>query len=307
VLVWVPTPVEHAVACMGGVPTGARLEHWNGELPIPASASDVEIVVPSPLYRVDATGSVLGSLPRLRVVQMLNAGYDLLMGSVPSQAALCTAGSLNASAVADWVLAMILADTRRLDALMVHQHARRWEMAVGPAMSSLRVIVLGYGAIGREVGHRLGAFGCDVVPVVSRARDGLHGVEDLPTLLPGAHVLVVLTPLSEHTRGLVGADVLGALPDGALVVNASRGPILDQEALLSELRTGRLRAALDVTEPEPLPSDHPLWGAPGVRITPHVGGATHDFFRFTYPIVRSQLDRLLAGQPPINVVLAAGR
>jgi phosphoglycerate dehydrogenase-like enzyme len=305
VLAWVPTPVEHATACMGGVPDGARLEHWSGELPVPSSSAEVAILVPSPMYKLDDTASVLGSLPQLRLVQVLNAGYDLIVGAVPPHVTLSNAGDANAAAVADWVLSVILADNRHLDALAAQQREHVWKMALGPAMSSLRVLVLGFGSIGRAVGTRLAAFGCDVVPVVSRARDGMHGVDDLASLLPNANVLVVLAPLTEQTRGLVDAAVLAALPDGALVVNAARGPVLDQEALLAELQAGRLRAALDVTDPEPLPADHPLWDAPGLRITPHVGGATADFFRFTYPVVRTQIERMLAGEPPVNVVRAA--
>ncbi len=307
-LVWVPTPIDHAAATMGGVPDGVTLEFWDGRFPLPASADRVEWLVPSPMYGGNDTVAALGSLPALRVVQVLNAGYDLYVDALPAGVTLCNAGDANAAAVADWVMAVLLAEVRRLDVLAAQQREHRWQLQFGPSMASRRVLVLGYGSIGRALGRRLAAFGCTVVPVASRSRpdEGVRGVDELAALLPSVDVLVVLTPLSPATRGLVDAAVLAALPDGALVINAARGPVVDADALLAELRSGRLRAALDVTDPEPLPADHPLWDAPNVRITPHVAGATSEFFAFTYPVVRQQLERELRGEPLANVVVPAG-
>ena len=138
--------------------------------------------------------------------------------------------------------------------------------------------------------------------VASRAREGVHGPEDLDTLLPDCDIVVVLAALSEQTAGLVDAAFLARLPDGALVLNAARGGVLDQDALLAELRAGRLLAALDVADPDPLPADHPLLGAPGVLYTPHVAGATRATLPNVYGFVGEQVRRHAAGEPLVNVI-----
>jgi phosphoglycerate dehydrogenase-like enzyme len=130
----------------------------------------------------------------------------------------------------------------------------------------------------------------------------VHGVADLPRLLPGADVVVLTVPLTDATRGLVDAAFLARMPDGALLVNVARGKVVDTDALLAELTSGRLRAALDVTDPEPLPADHPLWSAPGLILTPHEGGNTTATPRRMVALVQAQLDRLVAGDEPVNVV-----
>lgn len=288
---------------MGGVPEGVTLEHWDGSEPLPSSAPDVAWVVPSPVFK---DGHLLEGLPSLEVVQILSAGYDWLHDTRLPGVTVCNAGDANAASVADWICAVVLADVRMLDDFRALQAEARWERRLGPSMDTLTVLVVGYGAIGRAVGARLRAFGCTVVPVAGRARpeEGVHAAAALDDLLPDAHVVVLLTPLSAATHHLMGADRLARLRDGALLVNAARGPVVHTEALLAELHSGRIRAALDVTDPEPLPADHPLWQAPGVRITPHIAGGTRDFFRFTYPVVRAQLERAVRGEPLANVVRA---
>jgi phosphoglycerate dehydrogenase-like enzyme len=165
------------------------------------------------------------------------------------------------------------------------------------------VLVVGLGSIGRLVQSRLEALGTTVVGVASHARDGVHGVDELPALLPGADAVVLLTPLSDATRGLMGAAELAAMPDGAVVVNAARGAVIDSDALLAEVAGGRLRAVLDVTDPEPLPDDHPLWSAPGVlSITPHVGGDSPLGWQRAAAFAGDQLARWCAGEELLNVV-----
>jgi phosphoglycerate dehydrogenase-like enzyme len=151
--------------------------------------------------------------------------------------------------------------------------------------------------------QRLRMLGSEVVGVASRARDGLHGIEDLRELLPQAQAVVLLTPLNDSTRGLIGAAELAAMRDGAVLVNAARGQIVDTEALLTEVANGRLRAVLDVTDPEPLPGDHPLWRAAGVlSITPHVGGDSPLGHRRAAEFAAEQFARWCAGEPLLNVV-----
>ena len=162
---------------------------------------------------------------------------------------------------------------------------------------------MGYGSIGKAVEERLRAFGVEVLPVARHARPGVYTPQDLPHLLPQADAVVVLLPLTPETRGLVDREFLSWMKPGALLVNAGRGPVVDTEALLEALREGKVRAALDVTDPEPLPSDHPLWQAPGVLITPHVAGLSQGFHRRAARFLAEQVGRYLRGEPLRNVVL----
>ncbi|MDQ1247005.1 MAG: hypothetical protein QG597_1374 [Actinomycetota bacterium] len=156
--------------------------------------------------------------------------------------------------------------------------------------------------MGQAIGARLAPFDVDLVPVARSSRTGVNGVEELDALLPSADIVVLAVPLTDATRGLLNARRLALLPDDALVVNVARGPVIDTDALLAEVSTGRLRAALDVTDPEPLPADHPLWRAPGVLITPHIGGDTTAFPPRAQALLTAQLRRYCAGEPLVGVV-----
>jgi phosphoglycerate dehydrogenase-like enzyme len=243
----------------------------------------------------------MDDLPELRVVQTLSAGTDGLTGAMPSWVTLCSARGARDSAVAEWVLGALLGATTHV---VEFARADAWgQPRPLQDLAEMTVLILGMGSIGQAVADRLAPFGTDVVGVASRARDGLHGVDELPALLPGADAVVVLTPLSDATRGLLDADALAALPDGALLVNAGRGPVIDTDALVAETATGRLRAVLDVTDPEPLPDGHPLWSAAGVlAITPHIGGNSPRANRLSAELAGDQLRRFCAGEPLINVV-----
>ena len=163
-------------------------------------------------------------------------------------------------------------------------------------------MILGDGAIGGAVEARLAPFEVDLIRVAHHARPGVHSVDDLPSLLPRAEIVVVLLPLTPATTGLLDGELLGLLPPGALLVNAARGPIVDTAALLELLQAGGVRAALDVTDPEPLGADHPLWDAPGVLITPHFAGDTLPADRRAFALVGEQVGRYVGGEPLANVV-----
>jgi phosphoglycerate dehydrogenase-like enzyme len=172
-------------------------------------------------------------------------------------------------------------------------------------LTGARVLILGAGSIGRAVEERMAPFGVSITRVARTARpdEDVHGVDELPVLLPEADVVVLLIPLTESTRQLVDGAFLAALPDGALLVNAARGPVLDTAALLTELGTGRISAALDVTDPEPLPAGHPLWQMENAFITPHIGGAVRGFLPRAYGLAGTQLRRFVAGVPLLNRVV----
>jgi phosphoglycerate dehydrogenase-like enzyme len=163
-------------------------------------------------------------------------------------------------------------------------------------------MILGYGSIGAAVEERLRAFGVEPIRVARRARDGVHSAEELDALLPRADVVVVLLPLTPATTGLLDRRSLSLLAPGALLVNAARGAIVETPALLELLQGARIRAVLDVTDPEPLPREHALWDAPGVLITPHLAGDTLEADRRAFELVGDQVRRFMRGEPLANVV-----
>jgi phosphoglycerate dehydrogenase-like enzyme len=242
------------------------------------------------------------ALPGLRLVQLTSAGAERFVGRLPEGVLLCNARGAHTPATAEWVVAAVLAAQRGLPDLVRAQDARRWESGTHRSLIGARVLVVGAGDIGRTVGRMLAGFDVELTYVARTAREGVHSTDELPQLLPRADVVVLLVPVTDETRGLVDADFLAAMPDGALLVNAARGVVVDTDALVAELARGRLRAALDVTEPEPLPEDHPLWTAPGLLLTPHVGGAVPQTAQRAAEAVVAQVRRILAGEELANVV-----
>jgi phosphoglycerate dehydrogenase-like enzyme len=249
----------------------------------------------------------LGTFPRLRLVQSVTAGVDALLPDIPPGVVLCNAsGGVHDGSVSEWVVTVILASLRGLPAHFAAQGRHQWPPAVeqpilAQELAGRNVCIIGYGAIGRAVEQRLAPFGMHITRVALRPRAGVCPPDEIPRLLPSTQIVVLAAPLTDATRDLVDAGFLAALPDGALVVNVSRGGLVDTEALLAELRRGRLRAALDVTRPEPLPARHPLWSAPNCIITPHVAGTTTRWRERAYRFVGDQLRRYERGEPLQNV------
>ena len=242
----------------------------------------------------------LKALTRLQVVQTLSAGTDWAEPYVPPQATLCSARGARDEPVAEWVVAALLGAT---SGLLECARLQTWTQRRLVDLARWRVVIVGMGSIGQMVADRLEVFGTHVVGVVSRARGDLYGIEDLHSLLPDADAVVVLTPLTGATRGLIGAGELAAMADGALLVNAARGKVVDADALLAEVQSGRLRAVLDVTDPEPLPDGHPLWTARGVlAITPHIAGDSAAGHDQAADLAADQLVHWAAGEALENVV-----
>ena len=170
------------------------------------------------------------------------------------------------------------------------------------ALADKHVVIVGAGGIGQALARRLEGFECDVVLVGRTAREGVRARTDLDDLVRQADVVVIAVPLDDSTRGLVDGAFLARMRDGALLVNVARGAIADTDAILAE--AGRLTFALDVTDPEPLPPEHPLWRAPGVLISPHVGGNTTAFLPRIGRLVREQVERWESGSPLRNVIVS---
>lgn len=280
---------------------GVELVLWPPGEALPARSADIAFLVPD-YIRARSTARLLGSLPGLRVVQLQTAGYDAVLELVPPQLQLCSARGVHDDPTAEMALGLTLASMRGIDVAV--RESGHWRQEVERrSLADSRVAVLGYGSIGRAIAERMLACRAVVTGVAASARD-----DDLVgrVLTPGEvdwaaqHVVVVVLPLSEATRHVVDAPFLSALRDDALVVNVGRGAVVDTEAVLAE--AGRLAFALDVTDPEPLPDDHPLWTAPRVLITPHIAGGTTAMLPRMAALVRDQLERLRDGRPLRNVV-----
>jgi phosphoglycerate dehydrogenase-like enzyme len=253
-----------------------------------------------------ASIALIGGLPALKVVQSLSSGVDEVLGSLPPQVTLCNGRGLgHEEGTAELAVTLILASIRQIPWFAGQQSKRSWSHVRTDSLDGKRVLLVGYGAIGAAIEQRLVPFGASVIAVSRTPRAGVSELRELPVLARAADILVVCIALHASTRGLVGAEVLSALPDGALVVNVARGPVVDAAALTGDLRAGRLRAALDVTDPEPLPADRPEWALPNVLITPHIGGDTAMFAHRAPAFVADQAARHLAGHPLENVVRRA--
>lgn len=295
--VWLPDLPE----AFGGLPPGTAADLWKGGADLPDSAGQVEFVA-LPFGVSPAVLRTVLALPRLRVVQLISAGADTVLPYVPAHVTLCNARGVHSAATAEWVVGAIVASTRSFRRFALAQRDGRWDWTASQPVSGKRVLIVGYGDIGAAVERRLAGWEVTVDRVARHARDGVHRVEEIGRLLPEADVVVLLVPVTDETRKLANKDFLAAMKDGALLVNAARGVIVDTDALIAELESGRITAALDVTDPEPLPEGHPLWRAPGLMLTPHVGGALRQAARLAYGLVGQQLARLAAGEPLVNVI-----
>ena len=251
--------------------------------------------------RVPANGFLEG-LPRLRLVQLLTAGAEQFVGRLPRGVLLCNARGAHTPSTAEWAVAATLAAQRGIPFFVREQAAGRWSFSTHRSLVGARVLVVGAGDIGRTIGRMLAGFDVELTYVARTARDGVHAIAELPDLLPRADVVILIVPVTPETTGMVDAAFLAAMPDGALLVNAARGVVVDTDALLAELTRGRLRAALDVTDPEPLPAEHPLWSAPGLLLTPHIAGAVPETEARATAVVTDQLTRILAGEELENIV-----
>jgi len=291
-----PGPLREA---LGPLPDDVELLEW--DLDGPAPRPHIDLVV-RPNVRGLAPLEWLSTVTT-RLVQSPAIGFDGVSGVLPPGHRLANASGVHEDSPAELAVTLVLAAQRDLPFYVQAADQGRWATRISPGLSGRTVLLLGVGGVGQAVEARLWPFGPEIVKVARAARDGVHGVDELPTLLPEADVVVVAVRLDDSTVRLVDAGFLARMRDGALLVNVARGAVVDTDAVVAETSTGRLRAALDVTDPEPLPPDHPLWRIPGVLVTPHVAGATPDATPRMARLVRAQVDRMLAGEPPLNVVV----
>ncbi|QSB06557.1 2-hydroxyacid dehydrogenase [Natronoglycomyces albus] len=295
--VWIPQ--DKARAYLGSLPDDIVIETYDGK-EYPSDPAAVDFLVPP--FLKDAPEDPLRDFTNLKVVQLLSAGAEVWVPKVGPNITLCNGKGVHTASTAEWTLGAILASLRKFDIFARAQGRAEWAPERATLLQGQRVLIVGAGDIGEAIARRLEPFEVELVRVARRSRHGVHAVGELPQLLPEADIVVIILPLTDATRGMVDAQFLNHMKENALLVNAGRGPIVDTDALTAEVSTGRLRCALDVTDPEPLPSDHPLWKQEGALITPHVGGAVSGFPQRAFALVGDQIRRFHAGEELHNIV-----
>jgi phosphoglycerate dehydrogenase-like enzyme len=274
----------------------------------PPPEGRLDLLVPGYMGKPKALAALEGV--DVGLVQSQSIGYDGIADVLPGGVVFANAAGVHETSTAELALGMMISSQRGMTDFVRNQPSGTWDNSQRPSLADRRVMLVGYGGVGKAIEARLLPFETQVTRMASREREDaggkILGIDSLYEQLPLHEIVVVSVPLSEQTRQLVDRKFLAAMPDGALLVNVARGQVADTEALLAETSSGRLRAALDVTDPEPLPADHPLWTTPGVLITPHVGGASSAMFPRMVRLVRKQIGLLLDGKEPVNVVLGGG-
>lgn len=299
----VSVPTDELRADLGELPDGVEVVVWDMTGAAPRDRFDM--VVP-PYMSMD---DVIESLSEIEVglVQGQSIGYDNVEGRLPEGIVFANALSVHETATSELAVALTLAAQRRLPDFVRAQDRGEWTGGGAPGLADARVTLLGFGGVGRAIAARLKPFEVDLRAVASHGRlqdeVEVFPLGKLYEVLAETDILVASLPGGEATRHVIDDRALAALPDGALVVNVGRGPLIDTDALVDHVRRGRIRAALDVTDPEPLPEGHPLWSLDGVLIAPHVGGATDAMRPRIARLVRQQIERLHRGEEPLNVVL----
>ena len=271
---------------------------------------------------------VLPHLRGVKVAQTMMAGVEWVLPWMPKEIVLCDGRGVHDISVSEWVLTAILASMKRFPLYRDLQRQQKWRLDAAASdpfltldgvhagqgellcedLEGKTVLIVGYGSIGAAVEGRLQPFNVPILRVARTGRENpkVYATGDLHQLLPQADVVVLIVPLTEQTRSLIGAAELALMKPGALLINAARGPVVDTEALVSALQAQTLRAVLDVTDPEPLPPGHPLWSAPNCMITPHIGGSTPEFIHRAFQFGAQQVRRFIAGETLENVVTEAG-
>lgn len=267
------------------------------------AARQAEVLIPGFLAGTSVL-DLIGSLPNLKLVQLMTAGAEVWVGKVPDGVTLTTSSGAHGGSTAEWAVGALLAVLHEFPGFVADQQAGHWNRHRTDELAGKRVLVIGAGDLGHNAQRRLTAFDATVTLAGRTARDGVVGIDQVPQLLPDQDVVILMIPLTDASKGLVDKDFLARMPDNAVLVNAARGQIVDTDALLAELNAKRLRAAIDVTDPEPLPDGHPLWSAPNLFITPHIAGAVPGAAARVLDVVLDNLARFADGRELRNVVTA---
>ena len=269
----------------------------------PAELATADFVVLPYMGSSISDEEAFSRMPNVQVIHTLTAGFDSVAPKVPAHVTLCNLSGVHDAGTAEMAVLLMLASLRRMPEVQHAQDRHEWIHLWGKSPAEKTVLLIGYGGVGKAVERRLQGFECTVIPVATHARDHVHAISELDALVPKADIVILTVPLNEATRGLVDARFINQLKPGSLIVNVARGPVVDTDALLDALHAGHIHAALDVTDPEPLPADHPLWSAPNTVIAPHIGADNDVLEPRARKRIHSQWDLWLAGKPLESVVV----
>lgn len=288
---------------LGDLPDGVEVVEWDMSGPAPRPHIDIAIV--PYLFSSERLANLNGL--DVRLVQSLTLGYDGVAEVLPEKMTFANAASVHETSTAELTLALILASQRAIPEFVRNALAGKWKPVWRQSLADRTVLLVGYGGVGRAIEARLVPFETTVVRLAQHERSDergrIYGQNSLRELLPTSDIVVIAVPLGDNTTHLVDAEFLSLMPDASLLVNVSRGAVADTDALLAEAQSGRLRLALDVTDPEPLPDGHPLFELENVLISPHVGGMSSAAVPRIARLVHRQIERMLQGEEPLNVVL----
>ena len=262
-----------------------------------------EITFFVPPYMTGRKGLLpISRMPQLQVVQLPYAGYEKALEFMRPGMILCNARGVHDDSTAELAVGLAIASLRGFPNFLRHQFQGEWVSENHKSLSDSKIGIVGFGSIGRRITENLSGFAVKVVAFTRSGSEGSKKMSELDAELPDLDVVILSMPLNSESVGLFNEERLARMKDGALLVNVSRGQVVDTDALIAELNSGRILAALDVTDPEPLPKDHPLWSAKGLLITPHVGGDTTAFEPRFRKLLEEQLQRLVKAEPLENIV-----
>ena len=287
---------------------------------------EIDVWLPDP-YSVKAV-KIWPHLRGVKLVLSLMAGTEWIPPVVGPHVTICNAHGAHNISTAEWAVSAILTMLKYFPFYLDVQRAGKWKLRFDASaryvaitgdkrplyppvmleeLTGKTVLMVGYGAIGKEIERMLAPFHVEMLRVArtARTKPEVHAVSELDSLLPRAQVVILILPDTPESHGLIGAHQLALMPQGGLLVNAARGPIVQTDALVAALQSGRIRAAVDVTDPEPLPDGHPLWSCPNLLLTPHVAGSSPQFAPRSLRAAADELRRYIAGEPLRNVVQAA--
>jgi len=283
------------------IPQGMKLMQSDGFIPSTLQLADIEFYVPS--YMGDIrTLEVIAEMKNLKIVQYSQAGYDDILPHIPNNVILCNASGLHDVSTSELAIGLAIASRRGFTQFIDNQKKGLWHRQTKPTLADSHVGIVGYGHIGKRIASLLEEFETKVTPFSRSGNDGAVKISEFDNFLPDLDVIILILPLTHESKHFINADRIKKMKDGATLINVARGAIVDTNALIAELHTGRITAGLDVTDPEPLPEGHPLWSAPNLIITPHVGGDSAAFDHRARKMVEEQLERLAQSKPLLNQI-----
>ena len=283
------------------IPDSLHVLPISGDLPNQEMLSKITFYVPPYMAGAKALEPI-SKMTSLHVIQSPNAGVDDVLAILPKGVTLCNAQGVHDASTAELAIGLTISARRGFATFMSNQHKGIWEHARRNALADARVGIIGMGSIGSLIARQLEAFDVEVIGFSRTGRNSSKSMADFDELLPTLDVVILILPLTQESHHLMNRSRIESMKSGATLVNVARGAVLDTDALIDALNEGRITAGLDVTDPEPLPQGHPLWSAPNVIITPHVGGDSSAFNPRVRALIESQLQRYATGQPLLNIV-----